>query len=66
MWFDPRDCHIGLIANLESREQRRVEYNDRGLLPEHPRASRTDDVERIIGLMHEMLGEIFDVNYVVY
>ena len=52
---------IGLIANLESREQRRVEYNDRGLLPEHPRASGTDDVEGIIGLMHDMLGEIFDM-----
>ena len=38
-----------------------MEYNDRGLIPEHPQASGTDDVEGIIGLMHEMLGEIFDV-----
>ena len=38
-----------------------MEYNDRGLLPEHPRASGTDDVEGIIGLMHDMLGEIFNM-----
>jgi hypothetical protein len=30
---------IGLVANLKSREQRRVEYEDRGLSPEHPWAS---------------------------
>ena len=31
------------------------------LPPEHPRASATDDVEGIIALKHEILGEIFDV-----
>jgi hypothetical protein len=38
-----------------------VEYEDRGLPPEHPRASGSDDVEGIIGLMHDMLGDIFDM-----
>lgn len=52
---------IGLVANLESRELRRVQYQERGLPPEHPRASSSDDVEGIIALMHEMLGDIFDV-----
>lgn len=52
---------IGLVANIESRELRRVEYEQRGLPPENPRASATDDVEGIIALMHEMLGEVFDV-----
>lgn len=52
---------VGLVANLESRELRRAEYQERGLPPEHPRASATDDVEGIIALMHEMLGDIFDV-----
>ena len=56
---------IGLVANLESREQRRVEYEDRGLPPEHPRASGSDDVEGIIGLMHEMLGDIFDMKQLI-
>ena len=38
-----------------------MEYEDRGLPPEHPRASGSDDVEGIIGLMHDMLGDIFDM-----
>ena len=29
---------IGLIANVESRELRRIEYRNRKLPPEHPRA----------------------------
>ena len=45
---------IGFVANIESRELRRVEYEQRGLFPENPRASATDDVEGIIALMHEM------------
>ena len=56
-----QEAVIGLVANLESRELRRVEYQEKGLPPEHPRASATDDVEGIIALMHEMLGDIFDV-----
>lgn len=56
-----QEAVIGLIANLESRELRRIEYQERSFPPEHPRASGTDDVEGMIGLMHEMLGEIFDV-----
>ena len=52
---------VGLVANLESRELRRVEYHERGLPFEHPRASSTDDVEGIIATMHEMIGEVFDV-----
>ena len=56
-----QEAVIGLIANLESREIRRVEYQERGLPFEHPRASSTDDVEGMIGLMHDMLGDIFDL-----
>ena len=56
-----RETVVGLIANLESREIRRLEYRSRELPPEHPRASATDDVEGMIGLMHDMLGNIFDV-----
>ncbi len=46
---------------MESRELRRIEYRKRKLPPELPRASATDDVEGMIGLMHDMLGNIFDV-----
>lgn len=56
-----KETVVGLVANLESRELRRLEYESRGLPPEHPRASATDDVEGMIGLMHDMLGNIFDV-----
>ena len=52
---------VGLVANLESRELRPVEYQKRGLPPEHPRASATVDVEGIIALKHETIGGIFDV-----
>ena len=38
-----------------------MEYQEKDLPPEHPSASATDDVEGIIALMHEMLGDIFDV-----
>ena len=38
-----------------------MEYQEKGLPPKHPRTSATDDVEGIIALMHEMLGDIFDV-----
>ena len=49
----------GLVANLETRQQRREEYTKRDLPPEHPRASSTD-VEGIIALFHEAIGVIFD------
>ena len=50
---------IGLVANLESRSLHRVENVQRGIQPEHPRSSSTDDVEGFISLLHEMLGPIF-------
>jgi hypothetical protein len=58
-WFT-REAIVGLLANLETREQRRQEYSLRDLPPEHPRASLTDDVEGFIALLHEMLGNNFD------
>ena len=56
-----REVVIGLVANLESRSLRRVENLQRGIQPEHPRSSSTDDVEGFISLLHEMLGPIFDI-----
>lgn len=48
---------MGLIANLMTRELIRKEYVDRNLPPEHPKASSTDDVEGIISLFHEVMGD---------
>lgn len=52
---------MGLIANLATRELRRKEYKERDLPPEHPRSSTTDDVEEIISLFHEVMGDNFDL-----
>ena len=56
-----REVIIGLVANIETREQRRENYSALELPPEHPRSSSTDDVEGIISLFHEILGPIFDI-----
>ena len=34
---------------------------ERGLRPEHPRASSSDDVEGFVALLHEVLGLAFDL-----
>lgn len=51
---------VALIANCESLELRRTEYVQRGLPPEHPRASNSDDVEGFIAHLHDQLGDVFD------
>ena len=55
-----REIVVALVANCESLELRREEYQHRGLSPEHPRASSTDDVEGFIALLHDQLGDVFD------
>ena len=55
-----REIVVALVANCESLELRREEYQHRGLPPEHPRASSTDDVEGFIALLHDQLGDVFD------
>lgn len=48
------------MANLESRRLRMEEYIAKSIPPEHPRSS-TDDVECFISLLHDMLGDFFDL-----
>jgi hypothetical protein len=55
-----REIIIGLTTNIESQELRRCEYQSRDLVPEHPRASSTDDVEGLVGMLHDMFGPVFD------
>jgi hypothetical protein len=55
-----RETIVGVIANIERQELRRTEYQQRHFLPEHPRASSTDDVEGFIGVLHDLLGPVFD------
>ena len=54
-----REIVVALFANCESLELRREEYRDRGLFPEYPRASSTDDVEGLIALQHDQLRDVF-------
>ena len=56
-----RETVVGLIANLTSLELRRAEYVSHDLPPEHPRSGTSDDVECFISVLHEMLGDIFDL-----
>jgi hypothetical protein len=42
------------------QEFRRRYGLEKGLLPEHPRAGSTDDVEGIFAFLHGLLGPIFD------
>jgi hypothetical protein len=55
-----REIIIGLTTNIESQELRRCEYKSTDLVPEHPRASLTDDVEGLVGMLHDMFGPVFD------
>jgi len=50
-----------LIANLVTRELTRSENRDKRLPTEHPRASSTDDVEGIISLFNEVMGNTLDL-----
>ncbi len=56
-----REVVVAIVANIESRELRRCEYERRNLMPEHPRASSSDDVEGLFSLLHGMLGPVFDL-----
>ena len=40
-----RELVVAIVANIESRELWRRQYERRQLIPEHPRASSSDDVE---------------------
>ncbi len=56
-----REILVGLVANIESRELRRRENLAQNFPLEHPRASATDDIEGLFSLLHDMLGDIFDL-----
>ena len=56
-----RETVVALLTNLTSLEMRREEYQRRGMMPEHPRSGTSDDVESYISVLHEMLGDVFDM-----
>ena len=56
-----RETVVGLAANVESRLIRHAEYTAENMPPGHPRSSSTDDVERLMALLNEVFGPVFDL-----
>ena len=55
---------MALVANIETREWR-YHYNvETGILPEHPRASTTDDVECFCSVLRDTVGKDFTLQEV--
>ena len=59
-----RETLVALFANIKSR-QWRCAYNAKdGILPEHPRASTTDDVECFFSVLRDSVGKDFTLQQV--
>ena len=54
--MDLKEVLIAVVANIETREWRRVTTSQHSLKPEHPRASTTDDVECFFSVMQDQIG----------
>ena len=52
-----RETLVVLFANIESREWRSVYNATHDMLPEHPRASTTDDVEFFFSALRDSVGK---------
>ena len=61
-----RETLAAVIANIESREWRRIENAKCGRKPEHPRASTTDDVECFFSIMRDSIGQNFTTKQVKF
>lgn len=55
-----------MIADIETREWRRVILSQHSLDPEHPRASTTDDVECFFSVMRDQIGLNFTLKQVQF
>ena len=54
-----RETLVALFANIESRQWRRAYNAKDDMLPEHPRASTTDDVECFFSVLRDSVGKDF-------
>ena len=57
-----RETLVAVITNIEGRELRRLQNT----LPEHPRASSTDDVECFFIMLRDSIGENFTTKEAKY
>ena len=51
-----RETVVALLTNIDSQEYIRRQYSEQNEMPEHPRASSTDDVECFFSILHNQLG----------
>ena len=51
-----RETVVALLTNIENQEYIRRQYSEQNEMPEHPRASSTDDVECFFSILHNQLG----------
>ena len=54
-----REVLVALIANIETREWRRIGNCINRRKPQHPRASSTDDIECLFSVMRDSIGKNF-------
>lgn len=59
-----RETLIALMANIESREWRRVRNENNAIPPEHPRSSTTDDIECFFSVLRDTVGKDFTLKQV--
>lgn len=59
-----KEVLVALAADIESRSFRDVFNSDRGIPPEHPRSSTTDDVECFFSILRDMVGKSFTLKQV--
>ena len=59
-----RETLVAVIANIESREWRRIENIRNKRKPEHPRASSTDDVKCFFSIMRDSIEKNFTTKQV--
>ena len=61
-----RETLVAVVANIETREWRRVDNITNKRQPEHPRASSTDDVECFFSVMRDSIGHNFTTKQVKF
>ena len=60
-----KETLVALVTNIEGREWQRRQIAN-GRLPEHPRASSTDDVECFFSIMRDAVGRNFTTKEVKF
>ena len=57
-----RECLVAITADIETRNYRQEFNSSRGIPPENPRSSTTDDIECFFSVLRDMVGKDFTLN----